>query len=609
MDGVVTHASATAAEASATQGLAAPAAASSPPVDGPQAPAFNPKLFRLGDVLVSKGLISAEQLRQALELQRGNGLKLGRALAQLGVISDQQVAQVVAEQLGVAHVDLNRRVLRPEQVQRLTEAQARRHRALVLGPLPDGTLEVALVDAADMVAIDQLARLLKHTLTPAVATEEALLSAIERIYQRQDELAGLASQVAAEVGLDDSVRLLGLEITAGSDDAPIVRLLNSLFHQAVSRQVSDVHIEPQERGLQIRFRIDGVMQVHSTPDARIASAMVQRLKLMAGLDISEKRLPQDGRFRMKVGRRVLDVRLSTLPVQFGESVVMRLLLQDTAHLQLDALAMPPVLLKRLRAALHAQQGLVLVTGPTGSGKTTTLYAALAECNRPEHKIITVEDPVEYRLPGLNQVQVNDKVDLSFARVLRAALRQDPDIILVGEMRDSETAEIGLRAAITGHLVLSSLHTTSAAATPLRLRDMGVPPHMVAMGLRLVIAQRLVCTLCPQCAGGAAPTPREHEWLAETAAQAQGPQLDAKMLPQARGCTSCHQTGYAGRQAVYDLLEMTPELVQLASQDRSADFALAAHQQHPGLGLRVGALALVAQGRTTLAEAMRVDAGV
>ena len=571
-------------------------------MDRPAAAVFNPRRFRLGEVLVSKGLITDIQLSKALEMQKASGRKLGRALTDLGAVSEEQIAEVVADQLGVRFVDLNRHELDPDLVRRLPEVQARRFRALVLGQTPEG-LEIGMVDPSDMVGFDQLTRQLKAQLVPCVVTEGGLLAAIEHIYQRKEEMASFARDVAADVG-DDVHVLSGLENKVSADDAPVVKLINSLFEAATQRNASDIHIEPQERTLQIRFRVDGVMQVQSTPDARIASAVVQRLKLMSNLDISEKRLPQDGRFRVKVGGTTLDVRISTLPTQHGESVVMRLLMQDASRNRLDALGIPAGILKRLRAALTASSGMVLVTGPTGSGKTTTLYAVMAELNAPDVKIITVEDPVEYRLPGLNQVQVNDKVDLTFARVLRSCLRQDPDVILVGEMRDQETAEIGLRAALTGHLVLSTLHTNSAAATPMRLRDMGIPSYMVALGLRLVLAQRLVRLICKSCKVEAEIQPHEQEWLGVDIVTTEG----AYKAYKGHGCPACNKSGYAGRMAVYEMVEMTPELVHLANSDDSAGFNSAAERAFAKFTLRTSVLALVADGRTTLAEAMRVGAG-
>jgi MSHA biogenesis protein MshE len=571
-------------------------------MDRPAAPVFNPQRFRLGEVLVSKGLVTEAQLTQALALQKQSGRKLGRALTDLKFVTDAQIGEVVADQLGIPFVDLTRRTPDAQHVKRLGEAQARRFRALVLGPR-EGGLEVGLVDPADMVNFDQLARVLGAQLRPVVVTEDALLGAIERIYQRKEEMANLARDVAADVA-DGAVSLNGLELEASGEEAPVLKLLLSIFQTAASREVSDIHIEPQESILQIRFRLDGVMQVQSTPDIRIAGAVVQRLKLMSGLDISEKRLPQDGRFRVKLSSATLDVRISTLPTQHGEAVVMRLLAQNSDRARLDALGLPAAILKRLRTALHGANGLVLVTGPTGSGKTTTLYACLAELNKPESKLITVEDPVEYRLPGLNQVQVNEKVDLTFARVLRACLRQDPDVLLVGEMRDTETAEIGLRAALTGHLVLSTLHTNDAASTPLRLRDMGIAPFMVAMGLRLVIAQRLVRVLCPDCRSPAEELPaHEQEWLGDDACDDTGRQV----VYRAVGCPRCHHTGYKGRTAVYEMLEMTPELVHLANRDDPAGFMAHAQSAFASHTLRAHVLELLRSGRTSVAEAMRVAA--
>ena len=574
-------------------------------MDRPNSAVFNPQKFRLGEVMVSRGMINDAQLSEALAQQKQTGRKLGRVLTDLKFVSEAQICEVIADQLNIGFVDLSRRDLDAAVVRRLSEAQARRFRSMVIGVRGSG-LEVGMVDPADMAAYDQLCRALQTTVYPAVVAESALLARIERIYQRGEEISGLAKEVAADVG-EGVLSLSGLAETAdaSAEDAPIVRLLQSIFQTAVSRDVSDIHIEPQEKKLQIRFRIDGVMQVQSAPDSRIAGAVVQRLKLMSSLDISEKRLPQDGRFRMKVGDTVLDVRISTLPTQYGESVVMRLLAQNADRMQLDLIGIPEAILKRVRAALTASSGLVLVTGPTGSGKTTTLYAALAELNSPETKIITVEDPVEYRLPGLNQVQVNDKVDLTFARVLRSCLRQDPDVILVGEMRDQETAEIGLRAALTGHLVLSTLHTTDAAGTPMRLRDMGIPAYMVALGLRLVLAQRLVRVICPHCGTPHAPLPHEREWLA----QELGEQVDAHTYQRGKGCGHCHDSGYKGRMAVYEMMEMTPELVHLANLDDPAGFATEARRAFADFTLRRSVMRLVLDGRTTIAEAMRIGSQI
>ena len=558
-----------------------------------------PQKFRLGDVLVLQGLVTPDQLAQALGEQKNSGRKLGRVLADLNMVSDEAIGQAIAQQMKIDFIDLRKREIDAALVRRLPEAQARRFRALVLGER-GLSLVVGFADPTDMHAHDEVARVLKVNIIPVVVTERTLLATIDRIYQRRDEISGLANAVAADIS-QGAPSLPGLEFNAGSDDAPIVRLLQSIFDAAVSQQASDIHVEPQEKNLVIRFRIDGLMHVQSSYDQKIASAIVQRLKLMSSLDISEKRLPQDGRFQMSVGPATIDVRISTLPTQYGESVVMRLLTQTPERMRLDAIGIPGAILERLRVALQATSGLILVTGPTGSGKTTTLYAALAELNTTDTKIITVEDPVEYRLPGLNQVQVHDKIDLSFARVLRSCLRQDPDVLLVGEMRDQETAEIGLRAALTGHLVLSTLHTNDAAGAAMRLADMGIPPYMVALGLRMVIAQRLVRVICDHCREPHQPSAVEREWLGMEEADAK----DEVAYFHGVGCTHCRNTGYRGRNGVYEMLEMTPELVHAVTGDDPGAFARIARQQFAEFSLRADSVRLAAVGRTTLAEAMRV----
>jgi MSHA biogenesis protein MshE len=388
----------------------------------------------------------------------------------------------------------------------------------------------------------------------------------------------------------------------GLEEAPVVKLLQSLFDDAAQVRASDIHIEPQEGRLQIRFRIDGVLHLQTEADIKIAPALALRLKLMSDLDISEKRLPQDGRFAVRVKNARIDVRISTMPTQYGESIVMRLLNQSGMNLRLDAIGMPKALLEKFRAIVARPNGLVLVTGPTGSGKTTTLYCALAELNSMEKKLITVEDPVEYRLAGINQVQVNEKIELDFARVLRSALRQDPDIVLVGEMRDQETAQIGLRAAMTGHLVLSTLHTNDAASTPLRLMDMGVPRYMVGSSLQAVLAQRLVRVICESCTAPYTPTPSEHEWLSLELKD----KVDMGRYFHGKGCSHCNGLGYRGRTGVYELLEMTQSVVDAANDVDPAVFLKAATQQMAGMTLRRHAVQLVIQGRTTVAEAMRIS---
>jgi MSHA biogenesis protein MshE len=383
-----------------------------------------------------------------------------------------------------------------------------------------------------------------------------------------------------------------------------VRLLQSVFEDATRAGASDVHIEPQEGELLIRNRVDGILQTLTQADKRIAPALAQRLKLMAGLDISEKRLPQDGRFSLRLSERMLDVRLSTMPSQYGESVVMRLLGQGSALRRLHQIGMPDDMLARFRELLNRDSGMILVTGPTGSGKTSTLYAALAELDAEKLKIITAEDPIEYRLPGLTQVQVNDKIDLDFAKVLRAGLRQDPDVILVGEMRDAETAEIGLRAAITGHLLLSTLHTKDTVSTPFRLLDMGAPPFMVATSLQAVLAQRLLRGVCKHCAEPHHPTPQEQAWVNEVLAL-NGDSGPVNSL-RGRGCAECHGTGYQGRRGIYEMLEIDPDMALAIQRSDAGAFLTAARQALKGKTLADRSLALVREGKTSLAEAVRIS---
>ena len=573
------------------------AAAVPTPPDASRPAPGRPEKLRLGDVLVQQRLISQEQLQQTLELQRTTGKKVGRLLIETGIITEELLANGLARQLRIPFVNLKTFPFRADVVKLLPESSARRFKALVLEDKGD-LLLVALGDPLDLFAFDELTRLLKRPVNIAAVPESQLALAFDRLYRRTEEISGLAR--ALEKDLGDAVDFGELTATVGLEGAPVVRLLQSLFEDATQVGASDVHIEPQETGLQIRVRVDGVLQTQTEADKRVGPPLAQRLKLMAGLDISEKRLPQDGRFSVRLKDITIDVRLSTLPTNYGESVVMRLLNQGAGMRRLNEIGMPPAMLARFREILGRSSGLVLVTGPTGSGKTSTLYAALAEMNAAELKVITVEDPVEYRLPGLSQVQVNDKIDLSFARVLRACLRQDPDVILVGEMRDAETAEIGLRAAITGHLVLSTLHTRDALSTPFRLLDMGVPPFMVATSLQAVIAQRLVRLNCDTCSEPHAPSAQESAWLLALALPGE------TIVPKrGRGCSACNGTGYVGRQGAYELLEMDAALTAAATRGDLTAFMEVGRERMKGHTIATHALDLVRAGRTSVAEALRV----
>ena len=565
--------------------------------EAPRVVPGRPEKLRLGDVLVQQRLISQEQLQQTLELQRKTGKKTGRLLIESGILTEELLANGLARQLRIPFVNLKTFPFRGDVVKLLPESAARRFRAVVLEDKGD-TLLVALADPLDLAAYDELTRLLKRNIAIAAVPESQVPLALDRLYRRTEEISGLAR--ALEKDLGDAVDFGELSASAGLEGAPVVRLLQSMFEDATQVGASDVHIEPQEAGLNIRVRVDGVLQTQTQADKRIGGALAQRLKLMGGLDISEKRLPQDGRFSVRLKDTTIDVRLSTLPTNYGESVVMRLLNQGGGMRRLDAIGMPEAMVRRFREVLGRISGLVLVTGPTGSGKTTTLYAALAEMNAAELKVITVEDPVEYRLPGLTQVQVNDKIELTFAKVLRACLRQDPDVILVGEMRDAETAEIGLRAAITGHLVLSTLHTRDALSTPFRLLDMGVPAFMVSTSLQAVLAQRLVRVNCDVCAEPHQPSVQEQAWL-----DAMLPPGERIVAKRGRGCSSCNGTGYAGRQGVYEMLEMDATLTAAATRGDPDAFLRAGRERMKGHTLAFHALELVRQGRTSVAEALRI----
>ncbi|MGS0743399.1 GspE/PulE family protein [Glaciimonas sp. GG7] len=558
-----------------------------------------PGKIRLGEILVERRLLSDEQLQAALIEQKRTGRKLGRIFVDNGFVTEDIISDALARQLDIPYISLKQYNIKPQTVRLLPETQARRFRALAMEERPNGIL-IGMADPTDMFAYDEITRLLKRDITLAVINETELLQTIDRLYRRTEEITGLARELEQELG--ESHIDFGMLGGTGLEDAPVVKLLQSVFDDATQVGASDIHIEPQEKRLHIRFRIDGVLHLQTETDIKIAASLALRLKLMSNLDISEKRLPQDGRFAIVVKRQQIDVRISTMPTQYGESVVMRLLNQSGDTLNLDAIGMPKDMLKRFRAIMQRPNGLILVTGPTGSGKTTTLYGALSELNTHERKLITVEDPVEYRLPGINQVQVNDKIELSFSRVLRSALRQDPDVVLVGEMRDQETAQIGMRAAMTGHLVLSTLHTNDAISTPVRLLDMGVPGYMVASSLQAVVAQRLVRKVCESCATDYTLQVSEYEWLS---AELDDPNGDHH-YQHGPGCSHCNGTGFRGRIGVYEMLEMTRTVADAANSGDHAHFMTVAQAQLAGETLRRHAIALVLAGKTTVSEAMRIS---
>lgn len=560
------------------------------------------KKIRIGDLLVQNEVISEDQLMTALKEQKTSGRKLGNTLIDLGYVDEDNLLNFLSQQLGIPFVQLRHYQFDDALIKKLPENHARRFRALVLDE-QQGELLVGMTDPMDIFGYDELVRILKQPIRQAVVRESELLNTLDLVYRRTEEISHLAEELEDELG-DDAFDLAALTATGDDNEAPVVKLLQSIFEDAVQARASDIHIEPDESVVRIRQRIDGVLQEHVMKEKRINAALVLRLKLMSGLNISEKRIPQDGRFNIRVKGRSVDVRLSTMPVQYGESVVMRLLDQTDGMLSLESLGMPPMVMERFRIAVSRPHGMVLVTGPTGSGKTTTLYGALSELNKPEVKIITAEDPVEYRLPRITQVQVNSKVGLDFSTVLRASLRQDPDVILVGEMRDQETAEIGLRAAMTGHLVLSTLHTNDSVSSAMRLTDMGAEPYLVASSLLGVLAQRLIRKLCDNCKQPYTPTDQEKVWLQSMVHS--GAHVPSEFT-KGSGCYQCSNTGYKGRVGVYEWLEMDEGMLDALRRNSPSEFTAAAKKSRYYQPLEQCALEYAKQGLTSLDEVFRISA--
>jgi len=556
------------------------------------------KKVRFREFLVRAAVITDEQLQQAVERQQKTGQKIGDALVDLGVMSPRKMHRCLAKHLHVDFVDLGNADLREDTILLLKESQARRHRALVLQSDDEGLL-VGMADPGDIHAYDELCRLLKKPVRVALIGD--LESTIDGMYRRKEEIDALAAEVKRDLG-DGEIDIAELSAGVDSADAPIIKLIQSMFTDAVQVNASDIHIEPEEHLLRIRQRVDGMLQEHVIDGQSVSSALVTRLKLMSGLDISEKRLPQDGRFSIRVNEQTLDIRVSTLPVQFGESVVMRLLDNSSNLKSLDELGMIPDIRKRFETMITQPAGMVLVTGPTGSGKTTTLYSALNQVNHPTTKIITVEDPVEYRMERICQVQINPTIGLDFTRVLRTCLRQDPDVILVGEMRDQETVDIGLRAAMTGHLVFSTLHTVNAVATVSRLFEMGAPGYLLAAALNGIIAQRLIRRVCDNCKVNVELTPGEQAWLSGQQVAGHG---KAGKFTRGSGCNHCLQTGYRGRLGVYELLEMDARLTRAMQREDLDEFNQVAANKKSYVPLGLRALGYAITGLTTLEEVIRI----
>ena len=560
---------------------------------------MRPRLkMRLGDLLVHESIITSGELDNALSAQRSSGRKLGDTLIDLGYISEPQLLRFLAQQLNIPFLDITQRRIDPEQAQLIPETYARRYRALVLEADDDEVL-IGMSDPTDLGGLDQLGPLVApRNIELAIVQENQMLEAFDSVYRRTQDIASFAEKLGEEYADETDFELSALDDT--TSDATVVKLLHSIFEDAVQVRASDIHIEPDENILRIRQRVDGVLQENTLNQVKIASALVLRLKLMSGLDISEKRIPQDGRFNIKVKGHTLDVRVSTMPVANGEAVVMRLLDQSAGLLTLEQTGMPNAMAEKFRAAINRPHGMILVTGPTGSGKTTTLYGALSELNKPDLKIITAEDPIEYRLPRINQVQVNSKIGLDFAAILRTTLRQDPDIIMVGEMRDQETVEIGLRGALTGHLVLSTLHTNDSVTSAIRLIDMGAAPYLVATSLRGVLAQRLVRRVCENCKEERPPSAQEQAWVGFLK-----PELANAAFYKGRGCNSCNHTGYKGRIGVFEFLEMNEDMMEALRDDNTQGFVDATKANKDFVPLSHMALDYAAEGKTSLDEVFKV----
>lgn len=562
------------------------------------------KRKRLGDLLVDAGVITAEQLQEALAKQRELKLRLGETLVELKFTDEQEIAEALHRQMGFPIAKIREARLSPDVIGLLPESIVRKHNVLpfeIDGNNPN-ILRVAMSDPLDILAVDDLAIVTNMQIDVMVATPSDIYFGIERYYGNS-QVSKMAEEYTKEKREQQSAReKQQVEDNDEVDNAPIVLLVNKIIEQAVNERASDIHIEALEDSVRVRFRIDGVMQEMMRYEKELLNAIVARIKIISGMNISEKRVPQDGRMTQRFNRVEYDIRVSSLPTVFGEKIVMRLASKSALTRDKSELGFMEEEMKRFDALVHHPHGIILVTGPTGSGKSTTLYTVLSELNSGEVNIITVEDPVEADVDGINQVQVNEKAGLTFASALRSILRQDPDIIMIGEIRDEETAGIAVKAAITGHLVVSTLHTNSAASTITRMEDMGVESYLIADSVVGIIAQRLVRRLCPKCKREHVMTEMDKQRL-----HLRGNSSPTIYEPSVKGCTYCNGTGYRGRIGVYEILSVTPAIRQVVASGGSA-----AEIQKVALGegmttLRIGAAKLVLQGVTSISEVERIAA--
>jgi len=564
---------------------------------------------RLGDLLVKEKVITSEQLQQALKTQKESNCRLGSALVKLGYLTDEDVTNFLSRQYGVPAINLSYFEIDPSVVKLVPHETAKRYQILPLSRV-GASLTIAMVDPTNVFAMDDIKFMTGFNIEPVVASETAINEAIDKAYgATQEEDLEQVMQSMSELGdadvelenVQDEMELAELEKAA--DEAPIVKLVNVILSDAVKRGASDIHMEPYEREFRVRFRIDGVLQNIMSPPLKLKDAITSRVKIMAKLDISEKRLPQDGRIMLKMNvggrKKQLDFRVSTLPTLWGEKIVMRLLDKENLRLDMTKLGFESESLVKFEKAILKPYGMVLVTGPTGSGKTNTLYSSIARLNTPDTNIMTAEDPVEFQLAGVNQVQMKEQIGLNFATALRAFLRQDPNIILVGEIRDFETAEIAIKAALTGHLVLSTLHTNGAPETITRLMNMGIEPFLVATAVHLICAQRLVRRICKDCA---APVDVPYQALIEEGYTPE--EAKTVKIQKGKGCTVCNNTGYKGRCGLYEVMEVDDEIKDLILVGASALELKKKAIERGMLTLRRSGLIKVMQGMTTLEEVAR-----
>jgi type IV pilus assembly protein PilB len=551
---------------------------------------------QLGDILLEGGLVTSAQLSEAFDEHQRAGRSLGRVLVDHGYVTESQLVAALAAQIGMPFVDLSEVTVDGSAIARVPGAVCRRHTAIPFA-MDEGRLVVAMADPANVFAIDDIRNVSGLDVRPVVATKPDVMAAIERHYRSDGELDDLSMALEADGDDDDELS----NVREIVEEAPIVKFVNLLITQAIADGASDIHLEPTEHDLRVRYRIDGVLHEVMRSPRQIQSGVISRLKIMADINIAERRIPQDGRLSVSTQNKKIDLRVATLPTVWGEKVVMRILDNSTTRLGLADLGFSQENFERYEASYLKPYGMILVTGPTGSGKSTTLYATLNIVNKPEVNIITVEDPVEYRLPGANQVQVNPKAGLSFASALRSILRSDPDIVLIGEIRDHETAQIAVEAALTGHLVLSTLHTNDAPSAITRLTEMGIEPFLVGSALDVVLAQRLARKLCPKCKEPYVPTP-------DAMRAARFPWPEGEPMPtiyRPVGCSVCAKTGYKGRMALHEVMAMT-EAIERLTVERASAAAIEQVARAEGMTtLRHDGLAKVLAGHTSLDEILRV----